>query len=337
MPQGAHITESRDDTAEQPAEQAVRTAADASGAATPDAAAGRVSRDTASPDATGAATPDDAADAGSPTVELHGAAVRLGDRTLWSGVDLALAPGEFMAVLGPNGVGKTTLLRVVLGMLPISAGEVRVLGGRVGHANSRIGYLPQRRNFDSGVRIRGVDLVRLGLDGDRWGVPLPGMALLSRAKRAENEHVRDVIELVGATRFAERPIGEISGGEQQRLLIAQALVRDPALLLLDEPLNGLDLPSQAAITALISDISREQGIGVMMVAHDVNPLMGYLDQVAYVGDGRIVAGSPEDVITTEMLSRLYGTRVEVVRAADGRLAVLGQPEVRATCHGSECP
>jgi zinc/manganese transport system ATP-binding protein len=269
-------------------------------------------------------------------VEAHGASVKLGQRMLWSGVDLALAPGEFMAVLGPNGVGKTTLLRVALGQLPLSAGEVRVLGKLAGQENHRIGYLPQRRSFEAGMRIRGVDFVRLGLDGHRWGVPIPGLGAFSATRRAEDARVRDVIELVGATSFAERSIGEVSGGEQQRLLIAQALVRDPALLLLDEPLNGLDLPSQAAITALISDIARTRGIAVMMVAHDVNPLMGYLDQVAYVGDGHVAVGTPDEVVTTETLSRLYGTAVEVVRTADGRLAVLGQPEVRAVCHGSEC-
>jgi zinc/manganese transport system ATP-binding protein len=280
--------------------------------------------------------PGSATNAARPVIELHDAAVQLGERVLWSGVDLALAPGEFMAVLGPNGVGKTTLLRVVLGLLPTSAGEVRVLGKPAGRRNARIGYLPQRRSFDAGLRIRGIDLVRLGLNGDRWGIPLPGARLFSAGARAEDAHLREVIDLVGASHFAERSIGEISGGEQQRLLIAQALVRDPALLLLDEPLDGLDLPSQAAITMLISDISRARDIGVMMVAHDVNPLVGYLDQVAYVGDGHIVAGTPEEVVTTETLSRLYGTAVEVVHASDGRLAVLGQPEVHAICHGDEC-
>jgi zinc/manganese transport system ATP-binding protein len=291
----------------------------------------------ASPVAQGAAPQaGGSARAGHPVVELDGAAVRLGEHTAWSGVDLAVNAGEFVAVLGPNGVGKTTLLRVILGQLGLVAGAARVLGKPAGQENHRIGYLPQRRSFDAGLRIRGVDLVRLGLDGDRWGVPLPGARLFSAARRAEDAHVRDVIELVGAAGYAERSIGEISGGEQQRLLIAQALVRDPALLLLDEPLNGLDLPSQGSIVALISDIARQQGIAIVMVAHDVNPLMGYLDQVAYVGHGQIVAGTPEEVVTTETLSRLYGTPVEVVRAADGRLAVLGQPEVHATCHGGEC-
>jgi len=265
---------------------------------------------------------------GDPTLVLRGAAARLGHRTLWSGVDLVLEPGRFIALLGPNGVGKTTLVKIILGQLQLSEGTVRVLGKSAGQENHRIGYLPQRRSFDSSVRIRGVDLVRLGLDGDRWGFPLPGARVFSRAARAREAHLQDVIELVGASAYALKPIGEVSGGEQQRLLIAQALVRHPALLLLDEPLDGLDLPSQASITALISEVCKEQQIAVLMVAHDVNPLLPYLDLVAYVGAERIVSGTPEQVINTETLSRLYGAGVDVVRTSDGRLAVLGQ---QATC------
>ena len=261
-------------------------------------------------------------------IELRGAAVQVDHRRLWSDADLTLEAGRFIAVLGPNGVGKTTLVKVILGLLPALAGTVRVLGKPPGQENHRIGYLPQRRSFDRSLRIRGVDLVRLGLDGDRWGLPMPGARFFSAEARARDAHMRDVIDLVGASAYASQPIGEISGGEQQRLLIAQALVRDPALLLLDEPLEGLDLPSQASITALISRICREQGIAVLIVAHDVNPLLPYLDLVAYVGEGRIVAGRPEEVITTETLSQLYDTRIEVVRTAEGRLAVLGQ---QVTC------
>jgi zinc/manganese transport system ATP-binding protein len=266
--------------------------------------------------------------------EAKGVAAGVEGRTLWSDVDLTLAAGQFMAVLGPNGVGKTTLLKVILGLMPSSAGSLRVLGKPPGQENHRIGYLPQRRTFDPDLRIRGIDIVRLGLDGDRWGVPLPGARVFSAKSRAREAHVAEVIELVGASHYARRPIGRISGGEQQRLLIAQALVRDPVLLLLDEPLDGLDLPSQASVTSLISRICRERGIGTIMAAHDVNPLLAYLDLVAYIGAGSIVAGNPEAVITTGTLSKLYGSRVDVVRTADGSLAVLGQPEVRASCHGS---
>lgn len=262
-------------------------------------------------------------------LSLHDAAVSVGGRRLWSGVDLTVRAGEFVAVLGPNGVGKSTMIKVLLGTLPVAAGSVSVLGQRPGAAGEQIGYLPQRRNFDGSLRIRGVDVVRLGLDGDRWGVPLPFARRFSAVQRAAEARVRDVIELVGASEYAHRPIGECSGGEQQRLLIAQALVRKPRLLLLDEPLDSLDLPNQAGIAALIHRICRQEGVAVVMVAHDVNPILSYLDRVVYIVSGGAASGPAAEVITTETLTRLYGTPVEVLRAADGRLVVVGGPEAPA--------
>ncbi len=218
---------------------------------------------------------------GPDVVSLDRVAARIGGRTIWSDVSLRVRAGEFAAVLGPNGVGKSTLLKAVLGVQPISAGEVRVLGSRPGRHNARIGYLPQRRAFDPATRIRGVDIVRLGWDGDRWGTPLPGWLAGPRA-RAARERIREVIDLVGATRYADRPIGQCSGGEQQRLLIAQALVRRPELLVLDEPLDSLDVTNQASVSALIQSVCRSQGVAVMLVAHDVNPILPYVDQVIYL-------------------------------------------------------
>ena len=257
-------------------------------------------------------------------IDLADAQVRLGGREIWSHVSLHVGPGEFVAVLGPNGVGKSTLLQVVLGLLPVSAGTITVLGHAPGSANPRIGYLPQRRTFDASVRIRGRDVVRLGLDGHRWGLPLPG-----KGSRAAAAKVTELIELVGAARYADRPIGQLSGGEQQRLLIAQALARDPEILLLDEPLDSLDLPNQAAVAGLVSRLCQDRKVAVVMVAHDVNPILPYLDQVTSLAPEGTATGTPAEVITTATLSRLYGIPIEVLKTSDGRLVVVGQPDAPA--------
>jgi len=270
-------------------------------------------------------------------IELRDAAVRVGDRTLWSGVDLAVEAGEFVAVLGPNGVGKSTLIKAVLGVVPLSAGSLTVHGQPPGAENGLVGYLPQRRSFDGQLRIRGIDVVRLGLDGQRWGVPLPWASRFSSRARADAARVAEVIELVGAGAYAHRPIGELSGGEQQRLLIAQALASRPRLLLLDEPLDSLDLPNQSAIAALISRICHDDGVTVIMVAHDVNPILSYLDRVVYIASGGAAAGTPREVVTSETLSRLYGTEIEVLATASGQLVVVGQPEAPAHHHDRHDP
>jgi zinc/manganese transport system ATP-binding protein len=258
---------------------------------------------------------------------LRGAAVAHGSTTVWSGVDLDLHAGEFVGILGPNGAGKSTFLEVLLGLVALREGTVSVLGAPPGERRSQVGYLPQRRSFDESVRVRGRDLVTLGLDGARWGTPLPGIRGARRA--AARARVDEVIDQVGAAAYADRPIGELSGGEQQRLLIAQALARSPALLLLDEPLDSLDLPNQASVSALVERLCSEAGITVALVAHDVNPLLGYLHRVIYFAGGRALAGTPAEVITTETLSGLYGAGVEVLQRSDGRLVVVGQPDTPA--------
>jgi zinc/manganese transport system ATP-binding protein len=258
-------------------------------------------------------------------IELMGASASMGGGLVWSEVELTVRAGEFVAVLGPNGSGKSTLLKAILGLIRTAPGTVSVLGGAAGEANREIGYLPQRHGYDSALPIRGVDLVRLGLDGSSWGVPLaigPGRAARAQARA----RVYEAIELVGASAYARRPLGELSGGEQQRVLIAQALVRRPKILMLDEPLDSLDLPNQAAVTALVQRICREQNVAVLLVAHDVNPLLPYIDQVIYLAGGRALQGPVAEVITGPKLSELYGVPIEVLRTRDGRLVVVGQPE-----------
>jgi zinc/manganese transport system ATP-binding protein len=262
--------------------------------------------------------------AAQPAAEFTKAGVSLGGSFVWREVDLAIPAGEFVAILGPNGAGKSTLLKALLGVLPLSEGSVSVFDQAVTRGNDEIGYLPQRRRFDPDLRIRAVDLVRLGLDGARWGFSLP--ARIGSAARSSAARVAEVIELVGAQAYAGRPIGELSGGEQQRILIAQALVSGARMLLLDEPLDSLDLNNQQSISSLIQMICREQRVTVLLVAHDVNPLLPYLDRVVYVAGGHVLSGRPEEVINTETLTRLYGAPVEVLRTSDGRIVVVGQQD-----------
>ncbi len=262
----------------------------------------------------------------SSALTLSGVSIVLGGRRVLAGVDLEIGRGEFVAVLGPNGAGKSTLMRAILGLVALDSGSAKVLGATPAQARSRIGYLPQRRSFDHNVRVRGIDLVRLGLDGARWGVPVALSQSARARRRAEQLKTQEMLQLVGADAYAHRPLGQLSGGEQQRLLIAQALVRDPDLLILDEPLDSLDLPNQAAVAALVSQICTSRDVTVLLVAHDINPLLGYIDRVVYLARGRALSGAVDEVITAPKLSALYGAPIEVLRTADGRLVVVGQPE-----------
>jgi zinc/manganese transport system ATP-binding protein len=261
-----------------------------------------------------------------PAVALDKATVRLNNRTILSDVTLTVGSGEFLAVLGPNGAGKSTLMRAILGLTALASGSATVLGLAPAQARSQVGYLPQRSGFDRDTRIRGIDIVRLGLDGARWGIPVPLTGSARARRRGERATVERAIAEVGASGYAHRAIGELSGGEQQRLLIAQALVRRPRLLILDEPLDSLDLPNQSSVAALIRRICTSLGVAVLLVAHDVNPLLSYLDRVIYLAGGHALTGSVDEVITAPRLSSLFGTAIEVLRTSDGRLVVVGQPE-----------
>jgi zinc/manganese transport system ATP-binding protein len=265
-----------------------------------------------------------------PLLQVEGAAVALGGRTIWQDVDLVVQPGEFLAILGPNGAGKSTLLKALLGLVLLTRGTISVLGHPVRRGNAAIGYVPQRRHFEADVRVRGRSMVRLGLDGKNWGLPVPFFQ--RHQEREAARRVQETIEMVGAASYADRPIGELSGGEQQRLLIAQALVTRPRILALDEPLDSLDLRNQQGIASVIRQVSRETGAAVLLVAHDINPILPAVDRVVYVAHGQVAVGTPEEVITTATLSRLYATPIEVLRASDGRIVVVGQPEEEVSYH-----
>ena len=252
------------------------------------------------------------------TVSAVDLAVGYGERPVWRGANFSVMPGEFVAVLGPNGAGKSTLLRALLGLIAPRAGELTVLGRPPRRGSNDIGYVQQARGLDTGAPIRGIDIVTFGAEGTHWGLPLPG-----RSRRAMRERVTRAIDSVGAGEYAGRRIGELSGGERQRLLLAQALVGNPALLLLDEPLASLDVRNQALMAHLIASLARQHQLAVLLVAHDVNPLLPVLDRVLYVAGGRVAMGAPDEVITSETLSRLYGAPVEVLVDSRGRRFVVG--------------
>jgi zinc/manganese transport system ATP-binding protein len=246
---------------------------------------------------------------------FRGAAAGFGARTLWSDLDLDLAPGEFVAVLGANGSGKTTLLRTVIGSQPLRAGEVLVDGRPARDARRTIGYVPQHRTLEHAADSRGSDLVALGVDGHRFGPPWPSAA----RRRA----VRDALAAADVTpELAGRRVGNLSGGEAQRVRVAQAIAGDPRLLLCDEPLASLDVRRQREIVETVDRRRRDAGTAVLFVTHEINPVLPYVDRVLYLAPRGHRIGTVDEVMTSGSLSELYGTPVEVIRRGD-RLFVAG--------------
>lgn len=251
-------------------------------------------------------------------VTLTGARLAFGERVLWDHLDLSVRPGEFIAILGPNGTGKTSLIKVLLGQLPLSAGRALIEGRPVRAGSDRIGYVPQHRAVDRGLSLRGTDMVRLGVDGHRWGA-----APLSRAARRDRRAAVDhALAQVHATHLAGVPVGVMSGGELQRVRIAQALASDPSLLLCDEPLLNLD-PANSRLVAGLIDRRRQSGTAVLFVTHEVNPVLPYVDRVLYLVQGRFLIGTVAQVMTSETLSALYQSDIQVVRVGD-RYVVVGE-------------
>nr|WP_238173840.1 ATP-binding cassette domain-containing protein [Kribbella speibonae] len=255
--------------------------------------------------------------AAEPLLTLEGAALGFGSRMLWEDLDLEVRRGELIAVLGANGSGKSSLLKVVLGQLRLRSGSARVLGTPVRRGDRRIGYIPQQRLADDGLPLRGRDLVALGVDGHRWGVPLP-----SRRRR---QRVSQLLSSVGAEAYESVPVASLSGGEQQRLRIAQALAAEPRLLLCDEPLLSLDLPHQRLVCDLVDDARRRLDLAVLFVTHDINPILDKVDRVLYIANNRFRIGTPDEVMTSEVLSDLFDAPVDVIRHR-GRILVAGVPD-----------
>jgi zinc/manganese transport system ATP-binding protein len=248
-------------------------------------------------------------------VEFDRAALRIGGRSVLAQASFAIHAGEFIGVLGPNGAGKTTLMRAILGLLPASAGQIRVFGRSPQCGDPAIGYLPQLRTVLPDLRIRGLDFIGSSLHGERWGLP--------SLSQADRRMIEATLDAVGARELANRALSDMSGGERQRLLLAQALIGKPKLLLLDEPLISLDARHQEVAIAVVRKVCRERGITVLFSAHELNQLLGTLDRVLYLGNQQAVLGAIDDVVTAPVLSRLYGTDINVVRA-DGHIFVMSR-------------
>lgn len=250
-------------------------------------------------------------------LSLRGATLSFGERPLWRGLNLEVKAGEFLAVLGPNGTGKTSLLKTILGQQTLTSGAVEILGNPVRRGNREIGYIPQQKLLDQGTPLRARDLVAFGINGHRWGLPISTSALRHR--------VDAVLESVGATSYASAPVATLSGGEQQRIRVGQAIAGNPKLLLCDEPLLSLDLQHQRAVSELIDEKRRIFTTAVVFVTHDVNPILGMVDRVLYLAGGQFRIGTPEEVLRSDVLSDMYGTPVEVIRSHD-RIIVIGTPD-----------
>ncbi len=248
-------------------------------------------------------------------VELDHATIKLGARAVLADASFAIRSGEFIGVLGPNGSGKTTLMRAILGLLPPSQGSLRVFGQTPRRGDPHIGYLPQVRTVLPDLRVRGLDFIASSLNGERWGMP--------SLKAADHRMIDETLSLVGARDLANRALSDMSGGERQRLLLAQSLIGEPKLLLLDEPLISLDARHQEVVIDVVRNVCRERKITVLFSAHELNQLIGTLDRVLYLGNGKAVLGTVDEVITAPVLSALYDTEIEVVRAG-GHIFVMSR-------------
>ena len=252
-----------------------------------------------------------------PVLEIGDASVAFGAKNIWQNLNLSVNPGEFIAVIGANASGKTVLLKAILGQLELGSGTIELFGKPVARGSRKIGYIPQHRQTDSGTPLRARDLLRMGMDGHRFGLPIPS--------RTTTRRVNEMLEMVGASQIANTPIGQLSGGQLQRIRVAQAVIDSPELVLADEPLSALDLKQQSVVAELINEQRNENGAAILFVTHDVNPILDYIDRVLYLANGKFRIGTPDEVFRSDVLSALYGRNVDVVRN-QGRIAVLGSAD-----------
>ena len=251
----------------------------------------------------------------SPIITVENVSAGYPDKVVWRDANFSLNSGEFVAVIGPNGSGKTTLFRLLLGLQQPINGTIRIFNGIPRRGNSHIGYVPQRHAVDSETNVECLELVHLAYCCQQWGFHI--------SAKSEREKARVALEAVGAAELAPKSLNALSGGELQRVFLAEAMVSDPDVLLLDEPLSNLDIRRAEELVRLVNKVVRSRNVTALLVAHDINPLLPYLDQVVYVANGKVAAGSAKEVLTTERLTELYNTPVEVMHDSRGNVAIIG--------------
>ncbi len=240
------------------------------------------------------------------------------EKTVWRDANFSIGRGEFVAVIGPNGAGKTTLFRLLLGLQQPVSGTIKIFGNQPNRGNPLIGYVPQRHVIDSDTNIEALELVRLGFSGKQWG--------FNPFSHADRDTAYAALESVDAKELAHSPLGVLSGGELQRIFLAEALVSNPNVLLLDEPLSNLDMRRESDLLHLVNQVVHSRGVTALLIAHNINPLLPHLDKVIYIANGKVATGKPNEVLTSESLTALYGVHVEVLRDNKGNVAIIGVEE-----------
>jgi len=238
-----------------------------------------------------------------------------GTKAVWRDATFSIGRGEFVAIIGPNGAGKTTLFRLLLGLQRPLGGTLSLFGSEPRRGSPRIGYVPQHHVVDDESHIESLELVRLGLSGKKWG--------FDPFSHEDSKAAFDTLAGVGGLELAHRPLAELSGGELQRIFLAEALVSNPDLLLLDEPLSNLDMRRERDLLRLVNEVVRSRDVSALLIAHNINPLLPYLDKVVYIANGKVATGTPQEVLTSERLSELYDTHVEVIHDSRGNVAIIG--------------
>jgi ABC-type Mn2+/Zn2+ transport system ATPase subunit len=253
-------------------------------------------------------------------LEARGVAVEAGGRRLLHGVDLSLGPGELVGLVGPNGAGKSTLFKAILGLLTPLRGDALAFGRPVAEARDEIAYMPQAEEVDWSFPVSVTDVVLMGRQH--------GVRPFARASRADRRAASEALERVGLGGLAERQVGELSGGQRRRVLMARTIARGGRLLLLDEPFAGLDAAVQHDLIAVLDELAHE-GKSVLIATHDLSCIANSCDEAWCLNRRVIASGPPAEVLTEEVLTRTFQRHLLSVTDGGRNRPADGEPRRRS--------